>query len=665
MRFRPCLRPVFLMCASILCAESRSSAEVRLPSIFSDHMVLQQHSDAPIWGWADPGSSILIRSSWGATARATADASGRWRTSLPTPAASAEPNTIELVGGSTLTIRDVLVGEVWVCSGQSNMEWPLRASERGDEAIQTADHPTLRIFSIPNISALAPVDDVNANWMICTPRTAPEITAVGYYFARSIQSTFDIPIGLIQTDWGGTPAESWTSSKALAPLRDFDNQLALVRKATEDPEGVVRQYEQAIDGWIDGINAVDPGASASVKWFDPMFDDSAWIIAKVPGHWAGDATDFDGLCWYRFAFDLPSEWSQNDATLELGPIDDCDMTWLNGTLVGRVMFEKEGSWLTPRVYKVPASVLRAGRNTLAVRVLDAAGPGGLYGGPKQLFLRSSDGKRAELAGQWRFKMSTPLNSIPKRPLTMADLNNPWTPSALFNGMIAPIAGYRIRGTIWYQGESNRDRAFQYRTLFPAMITDWRTHWGQGDFPFYFVQIAPFAYGGDRGEAAELREAQTLAMRLPNTGMAVTMDIGNAFDIHPANKRDVGERLARWALNRDYGVGDVVVSGPLYKSMTVKGNEIHIAFNFAEGLTTIDGQSPANFVIAGHDQKFVSAQAKIVENVIRVWSSEVKKPVAVRHCWGAADFTNLCNASGLPAPSFRTDEWPMLTRPPGQ
>ncbi|MGE3108621.1 MAG: sialate O-acetylesterase [Phycisphaerales bacterium] len=669
----------FVVCAAMIGAPVL--ADVTLPAVISDGMVLQQSSAVPIWGWADPGEQIAVTAGWlTQPVRTQAEADGSWRVSIQTPAASREATTLSVVGKNAITVKDILVGEVWVCSGQSNMEWPLAATEGSEQAINAANHPTIRLFTVQNSVAATPQRDcAGGKWNDCTPTTARDFSAVGYYFGSELNRELGVPIGLIASDWGGTPAESWTSRATISGFPEFADHLSRcdrirdLEQARRRGEGI--SDDAAFAAWLKQIDEADigsrdPAIDPRGGWFAENFDHSAWPSIDVPGHWSGDLSRFDGLVWMRTTFEAPALASDAKAVLSFGPIDDCDTVWINGQRVAQSMMV--GVHDRPRAYNIPPGVIHPGRNTIAVRILDTGGPGGVTGdaSANRLTVQSAGNATIIALGHpWKAMKGAAVSALPGRPQPLAPA--PWTATNLYNGMIAPIAGYGIRGAIWYQGESNRERAFQYRSLFPAMITDWRSQWAlaaggrAGDknmFPFYFVQIAPFNYGGDRGEAAELREAQTLTLSLPNTGMAVTMDIGNPADIHPRNKSDVGHRLALWALAKDYGRAGVEYSGPMYKSMRVQNNRVFLSFDHIGTGLDSGGESLRDFTIAGDDQKFLPAQATIEGDEVVVFSNEILHPVAVRYAWGAADVPNLKNKEGLPAPSFRTDDWPMLTRP---
>ncbi len=636
-------------------------ADVKLPAILGDGMVIQQSSEVRLWGWAKPGEKILISTSWTTVASdAVGDAKGLWRATVKTPAADGKAQTISFKGDNEVVLKDVLFGEVWVCSGQSNMEWPLIASENGQEAVKNASHPTIRLFMVENTVSAEPQADCKGKWSAATPESAKNFSAVGYFFGREIQDAIKVPVGLISSDWGGTPAEAWTSEETLKAMPDWEPGLKQIGQLRGDPAALKKNYDVAVAAWLKHFEESEPGSHVGSDWAVPELDDSEWKEAAQPEAWDGELASHDGTVWARKAIDIPSDWVGKDLQLELGPIDDNDSTFVNGKLVGQRM--EDGNWNVPRVYKVPGALVNSAKLVIAVRMFDTGGPGGMMGKAGQLKVGPVGGKNVSLAGSWKLKAGAKLATLPPRPQQPGV--NPWMPTSLYNGMIAPLTPLTIRGAIWYQGESNRERAFQYRTLFPAMIKDWRARWamvGNKEFPFYFVQIAPFNYGGDKGEAAELREAQMLTSALPNTGMAVTMDIGNPADIHPTKKKEVGHRLALWALAKTYGKAQEC-SGPTMKAFTVKGPSITIAFDHAAGLTS-GGKDLTHFTIAGGDKKFAPAKAVIEGETVVVSAEGVKTPVAVRFAWGAADEPNLKNGAGLPASSFRTDDWPGLTQKP--
>jgi sialate O-acetylesterase len=660
-------------------------ADVTLPALIGDGMVLQRNTRASVWGWAAPREEVRVSCAWDPRAppvevKGTADEHGRWRVFLPTPDAGG-PFTVTIAGrDSSRTLRDVMVGDVWICSGQSNMEWPLSAIGPGSDTIPSAEkeiaaanHPAIRLFTVPNtMSAHERIDVDGARWRVCAPATAQGFSAVGYFFGRELNERLRVPIGLIDADWGGTVVQAWMSAESLKPFDEFAGDLEYLATLRLDPAGREAKLKgQGGDWWsrLDAASRVDAG------WAAPDFDDSAWPQTAVPATWTGDLGIFDGVAYFRRVIDVPEQlpsWAAGECVLELGPIDDYDDTYINGVRVG--FTHEDNQWSAPRRYVVPAGTLKRGLNVVAVRVLDTAGPGGINGSKDQLVLRAKGSDdMVPLAGQWRYRIGAKVSALPPRGETTRV--NPNTPTILFNGMIRPLTPCTIRGVIWYQGESNRYDPAQYARLFPAMIRDWRRTWaadgnaessGNADFPFYFVQIAPFRYAGDSGQTSLLREAQASALALPNTGMAVTLDLGEATDIHPKNKLDVGRRLARQALAGTYHVSGVEATGPIYASMAVDGSRARITFAHVTGGLVGrkgSGKDLDGFLIAGDDRQFHVAHAEIDGDLVVVTSPRVNAPTAVRYAWSQVPPASLFNAEGLPVPPFRTDDWQGPLSPP--
>jgi sialate O-acetylesterase len=644
-------------------------ADVRLPAVIGDNMVLQQGVKVPIWGWAEPNAQIMVSVSWHSMRwGVTADKDGKWVFKMNSPAPGG-PYEMTITGNNTVTIKNILVGEVWVCSGQSNMEfsvgamqgWKTGVFDVGQE-IAAADYPKIRLFTVQKMVADTPQSDCVGDWQLCSPQTVRGFSAVAYYFGRELHQNLNVPVGLIHTSWGGTPAEAWTSTRVLKTLADYKGVIEDMEQARANPEPSQKKFEQQMVEWQKKIDLSGPDGKGCA---DVNYDDSGWEQMELPQYWeqAGLA-DFDGMVWFRKDIEIPQSWAGKELILELGPIDDMDVTWVNGIRVGG--FETPGHWQAARKYKIAPTVIRPGRNVIAVRVLDTGGGGGIYGSPEQMKIGPAEaaGEAAiSLAGRWRYKKSYDLKSMPPQPRPPLFVNNPNTPASLYNGMLAPLIPYGIQGAIWYQGESNAGRAYQYRRLFPAMIQNWRDDWGEGDFPFLFVQLANFMAAKpdpSDSEWAELREAQMMTLALPNTGMAVIIDIGDANDIHPKNKQDVGKRLALWALAKTYGK-EMVYSGPIYKSMKVEGHNIVLHFDHVGGgLVAKEGEPSKSFAVAGADRKFVWADARIDGDTIVVSSDKVPEPVAVRYAWADNPVCNLYNKEGLPASPFRTDDWSGVT-----
>ena len=643
--------------ALLLSLGTSALADVRCATIFGDHMVLQRDMEVAVWGWGDSGEHVTVHGNWAPDeARTTVTGSdGRWSLRLQTPRPGG-PYTLTVKGNNEIVFEDVMVGEVWVCSGQSNMEWRVSNTNDAQAEIAAAKYPHLRIFDVRNAISKTPAEDVAGSWAAVTPESIPNFSAVGYFFGREIQGQMGIPVGLIGTNWGGTVAESWTSREGLAPYEEFAPAIDHIDKTLAEGTSSENARQRA---WWAHFEAEEAGMSG--QWMATRLDTADWKEATLPGLYKDFGFgSFDGCMWYRRSVTVPAELSGQDLVLELGAVDDMDLTFLNGKLIGST--QVAGRHAAARSYSIPAKAVNAGRsNVITVCCVDTGGAGAIGLG-SQMRLRAKGSKAGsgfDLAGTWRAKPGSTMGDLGGFP--RGDWFHANYVTALHNGMIAPIVPFGIRGAIWYQGESNRSRAAQYRRVFPGMIQDWRDKWGIGDFPFYFVQLAPYNYGpGDKGELAELREAQSMTLDLlPNTGMAVTMDIGNVGDIHPRNKQDVGERLALWALAKVHGVSDLAYSGPAYQSMVVVGDSARLHFEHGAGLSATGG-APANFTVAGEDRVFHPAEAVIDGETLLVRSDAVAHPVSVRYCWGTTDVGNLFNGAGLPASSFRTDAWPPVS-----
>jgi sialate O-acetylesterase len=628
------------------------AAAVRLASPFGDHMVLQQGMPVPVWGTADAGSKVTVAFA-GQTKTATADAAGSWRVTLDPLTASATSRDL-LVTETNHESRimnhkcsDVLVGEVWLCGGQSNMERQLglRAGQKPivnwEAEVAAATHPLIRQLYVEQTKASTPQSSVAASWSVCSPATAPDFTAVGYFFARDLHASLGVPVGIIHSSWGGTPAEAWTGREGLAAFPEFADQLDSLTQSA-DAAAIVRQkYLQKLTQWF---QAIDPGSGAQ-PWSARQLDTTGWETMKLPTLWedAGHP-GFDGVVWFRRTFDLPAGWSGRDLELRLGAIDDVDTTWVNGTELGTT-----SGYTTPRVYRIPAATLRPTGNVIAVRVLDTGGGGGLWNPKLPLSVAPVDEAEAalDLNGRWLCRFATTLPADQRPPNDISQ--NAGTPTVLYNGMIAPLVPYAIRGVTFYQGEANAGRERQYQKLFPALIADWRQRWGEGDFPFLFVQIAPFD-----GQPPEIREAQLIAWQhTKNTAMTVTIDVGDATDIHPANKGPVGARLALAARALAYGQ-KIPYSGPVFASAQFTEGRAVLTFTHVAGGLVAPGGTLEGFTIAGPDGVFHPAKAAIAGATVVVTAPDVPAPAAVRYGWANVASGNLFNTAGLPASPFRTD-----------
>ena len=641
-------------------------ADVRLPALLGSHMVLQREQPARVWGWAAPGESVSV-SVGRSSGRATAGPDGRWQVDLPAQPAGG-PFRMAVAGRNTIELADVWIGEVWLASGQSNMEFPLARASGGAEAAQ-AGCEGLRLFTVAKATSLTPKDDVSGAWSTCDATTASAFSAVAFYFGQELHRTLGVKVGLIHSSWGGTPAEAWTSREALSTDPTLRSLVADFDAALSDPQAQA-SYAAKLEAWEKANYQQDAGNEGATNgWQKQETGTTDWGRMDLPQRWEKAGLAIDGAVWFRRTFDLPAEWADKELTLSLGPLDDFDVTYFAGEEVGRTGQETPGYWSVPRKYTVPARLAKAGRALVAVRVFDHAGDGGFAGVSSQVQIAPADGSSAPipLAGPWEYKVERAFTPLPVDYSTQPRFpspDNPNSPTVLFSAMIAPLTSFSLRGAIWYQGESNAGAAHQYRTLFPAMIRDWRRAWGHGDFPFLFVQLANYQARADQpGESnwAELREAQTMTLSQPNTGMAVAIDIGVADDIHPTNKRDVGLRLARWALADTYGK-PVVKSGPLFESAVAEAGALRVRFRHGAGLTTADGQPPRRFALAGSDRRWHWAEARIDGETVLVSTSAVPHPIAVRYAWADNPEATLRNGEGLPASPFRSDDRPGLTSP---
>lgn len=636
------------------------SAQVKLLPIFSDNMVLQQQTQAPIWGETKPNKKVEITTSWDKKKYAVqADAQGKWKTTVATPVAGG-PYTVTISDGKPVKLANVMIGEVWICSGQSNMEMQVdgwgKVNNYQQEMADAQNYPNIRFMLVEKATSPEPVSEMKAagnGWQVCSSKSVADFSAAGYFFGRDLYKYQNVPIGLIDTSWGGTIIETWTSKEALATVPSMGKRLEALNGLPLSKEGREKKYNQDVEAWKANIEKIDKGCvNGEALWATPAFNDGAWKTMKVPGLMQENGLPgFNGLVWFRKTIDIPADWVGKDLTLNVGVIDDNDFTYFNGVQVGHT----EG-WMAARSYKIPKSLVKNGKAVIAVRVLDTGGTGGINGGPENISLRLSDSNAIQLAGDWKYQISLSLRDIPTMPVNMS-----WDPNAptfLFNAMLNPIIPYAIKGAIWYQGESNTAQAYQYRELMPLMITDWRNHWGY-DFPFYMVQLASFTAKQTapvESTWAELREAQTQTLHLNNTGMAVIIDAGEEFDIHPKNKQTVGQRLALAARAQTYGE-KIPYSGPMYETYKIEGNKIRLYFNHTDGgLKIKGGEAPKGFTIAGVDHKFHWADAVIDGNTIVVSSPEVALPMAVRYAWADYPIYNMFNGADLPMSPFRTDDW---------
>ncbi|HEY6453019.1 MAG TPA: sialate O-acetylesterase [Steroidobacteraceae bacterium] len=661
-----------LLAASLLLAAGAADADIRLPRLVGDNMVLQRDAPLKLWGWADPGERIRIRFR-NQSLRTAADRSGAWSVTLA-PLAAGGPDELQLTGHHTLTLHNVLVGDVWLASGQSNMQFPMLRQDgfggvaNADQEVSRAKFPRMRLFLVKQQTAFTPQSDVSSDgWQGVSPATVGPFSAVAYLFGRELFERYHIPIGLIESDWGGTPAECWTSASGLHAFPAFS--AAIARLSHLDAQAVTsyRDYLTTRNQWYRLHGREDRGRVAGQDlWASPRYDDRGWPTAEEPQPWPHMAIrDFDGTLWFRKTIQIPASMAGTALRLHLTDLKQSDTTYFNGVKVGATEGET-----TERNYPVPGALVKAGANLIAVRIAGeyASGDGyvGMLGDAASLYVQIGT-LRIPLAGQWSYQSGPDLSTRPAPPPVAEFMSqHPTAPTLLYDAMIAPLTRYRIRGVIWYQGEANTDRAAQYQALFPALIRDWRAHWGY-QFPFLFVQLA--GYGPDQSEPADypwaqLRQAQSDALALPGTAMAVAIDVGNARDIHPTDKQDVAHRLALGAERVAYGE-QVDWSGPTYRSMRIEGDRIRLQFDHAGAGLELKGAAAEarGFAIAGADGHFVWARGRLDGSRLLVWSNTVKQPRAVRYDWSNTPDGNLYNGDGLPAAPFRTDAAPLMNADP--
>jgi sialate O-acetylesterase len=628
-----------------------------LAGLFTDHLVLQRGRPSPIWGCDRPGQRVTLEVAGQPPVSTVAGPDGAWRLDCPELPAGG-PYRISVRGSSERLLEDVLVGEVWLCSGQSNMELPLAAIDDSNREIAAADCPAIRLFDVTDAAAPEPAASVDGEWRVCTRESADAFSAIGYCFAREIHRRLGVPVGILSSSWGGTPIEAWTSAEALRSVPGFDAELARLAALERDAPRLRAVHQEQVLAWERDALPADPGNTGeALGWASPAFDDGAWPTMAAPGYWQAQGLRHNGVVWFRRTVDIPAEWAGQDLLLGLGAIDDFDVTYFGGAQVGAHPKGTPAAYRMRRRYVVPGSRVKAGRAVIAVRIFDHFGNGGFVG-PRQAMCLARGGhesERLELSGDWRYQVEHAIPLVPGevwQSYPPAGVPEPHHyPAALYNGMIAPLIPYALRGALWYQGESNADRHARYRDHQIAMIRDWRARWKIGQFPFYFVQLAGY---GTSPTWPYLREAQGQTLIEPATGMAVAIDVGDRDDIHPRNKQAVGHRLALIALAHAYGER-VACSGPTLDRVEIVGDRACVHLRHATGLVTRDGRPEVmGFELAGADRQYHPADARIEGETVLVTSPDVPEPCTVRYAWADYLETNLENAAGLPAVPFRTD-----------
>lgn len=623
---------------------SSSYASIKLPVIFGNGMVLQRDTEFDIHGWASPGEKVQLSIN-DQKYTSTTDENGNWIIQLP-PQKAGGPFELVFSGENEIRLKNVLFGDVWFCSGQSNMVLPMeRVKERYPDEIANADYPEIRNFFVPTTTKLmGPANDLPpGEWKEANPEDVLTFSAVAYFFSRKIYQEYGVPIGLINSSVGGTPIEAWISESG---FKDFPEILEQIQRNKNTIYiDSLKQARRSEPREID-----DRGLMEDPKWYENNYVPKHWYNINVPGYWEDQGVrNLNGVVWYRRVIDVPKSMTGVPAKLFMGRIVDADFVYINGEQVGNITYQ-----YPPRRYNIPTGVLKAGKNTIVIRVLNYGGKGGFV--PDKPYYLTANNEEIDLKGTWQYKVGDVFKPAVRNVQSFSEQNQP---TALYNAMVAPVTDQKIKGILWYQGETNAWNPEPYESYMEALIKDWRTKWQNIDLPFLYVQLANFMevdYLPVESKWAELRFAQFQALSVQNTAMAVTIDLGEWNDIHPLNKKDVGERLALGAMKLAYGE-DVVYSGPLYRSAQKTGNKIILEFSSTgSGLTTNDGEQLRRFEVAGPDGKFVWANAKINNNTVIVWSDSIDNPVQVRYAWADNPRdANLYNEEGLPASPFQTSK----------
>lgn len=663
------MKKYFLLAALIMGVINNVQAQVKLQPLFSSNMVLQQKSTVPVWGEAKPGKKVMLTTSWDNKQYQTvADTQGEFRFDVETPAAGG-PYTLTFAEGKKKTVlENVMLGEVWLVGGQSNAQMQMFSIKNAQAEINDADrYKNIRLLHVETTTAATPSKTVHAknnSWEVASRNTVADFSALGYLFGRELADHINVPIGIIQSCLGSTFAEPWISQASLKTMPYFDKAIEKVAGMPTDSLERENRYKKDLQEWNDEVEAMDGNSKqGKIVYTHDFADDSKWCDIKFPGLFEDQLKEhygaYDGIVWYRRTIDIPASWAGRECKLCLGAVDDDDMAYFNGSLVGShlgVAFNRE--------YTIPAELVKAGKAEIAIRVHDTGGLGGFYSNDACV---QCGEEKVLITGTWKFLATIDEKDLPFYPTNLNIDTN--VASALYNGMIAPLAPFAIKGALWYQGESSVGRAYQYRELLPLLINDWHKSFGS-DFPFYIVQLANHMTAqtdpAEESTWAELREAQMkVAQTVKGAGLVTTIDVGEADDIHPKDKQTVGKRLGLIARARTYGE-KVEYSGPQYMGYRQEGHAIRLFFAHARGLKVGRGDSELKgFVIAGPDRKFHWAKATIADEgrgmkSVIVESDEVDFPVAVRYGWANNPYCNLYNGDDLPAVPFRTDEWPGLS-----
>ncbi len=631
-------------------------SQIVLPKIFTDNAIFQRNKEVLFYGVSKPDIEIkIIFNKHKFTTRS--NEKGKWNFLFP-PFKAGGPYKLSIITkNDTLILENILIGDIWLAGGQSNMEWFVEGAKNAEDEIAEANYPNIRIFEVPHKMSNIPLDELgDGEWKRVTPGNIRQFSAIGYFFGRNLHNKLDIPIGIISDNWGGTVIQTWMSKNAFYGLDNYEKEISKLKDI--DLEKERQKGKGAFDSWLGDFYNLDKGIKDDKYiWATDKTDYENWKTMVLPGTWetSGDSSlvDKDGVVWFQRSFEL-SDIPDDDIELYLGAIDDSDKTWINGVPVG----ETYNRYNKNRKYKIEKGILQSGKNNIVVRVEDYIGAGGFTADADNFKISIGD-QTISLVGKWHFKPGM----FTKEPLPKNVFGPNIYPTLLYNGMINPIVTFPIKGVIWYQGESNVYNAFEYRDLFKRWIRDWRNNWKNNEMPVLWVQLANFGIPAEepgKSQWAELREAQAMGLELPNTAMITAIDLGEANNIHPKNKQDVALRLSNAALNTVYGYKEVHYKGPDFTRMETNGNSVIITFkDVGEKLIVKDKYGYVKgFTIAGKDKKFHWAKAYIIgTDKVKVWSDDVSKPVSVRYAWADnPEDANLYNSYNLPAFPFRTDDW---------
>lgn len=641
---------IFISSCTALPAQKAEYARKPLADVFSEHSVIQANAPIAVWGTALPDDKVVVEI--GNERRQTqAAADGRWAIELPAMKPGGPFDMVVSVNGKyQQTVGDILIGDVWLCSGQSNMEMPVRLAANADREIEDAFYPDIRLLKIERTDRASPQENLpkTALWVPVTPEAVPDFSAVCYYFARELAEAHKVPVGVIDASWGGSIAQAWTSAQSIRALGGYDEKLDLNELYVTAPTLAERAWEAHVNNWW---KRNDMGTSSIPAWFEPKAS-THWPTISVPQEWENAGIDvlakFDGVVWFQHDFNLTAAQAAEGVAVSLGPIDDWDTTWINGKLVGQTQ-----GWRTSRDYVLDRDVLRSGQNTIAIRVLDGGNGGGFRARPGEMIIQMKTGEPISLAGQWRYAVSKELSDMEPLP------EKPWRHahgvSNLYNGMIAPLAPYSMRGVVWYQGESDRKWPDVYRRLLPSLISDWRMRFDMPTLPFIIVQLTSFGAANSAPEYsafAEIREVQRLtALKDPHASLAITIDVGDRYDIHPTNKQAVGRRAFIAADRLIYGaVGDPCDRGP--ESSLSIDSDIVVEFPAGCTLSKLEAESVLGFQICASANQCHFTNASLEGNLVRVDASSGSSTKLVRYCWSDSPICNLVQREKLPVAPFQ-------------